>query len=90
MADFSAFRARRRAFDHAAQLVDRVLAVYSTSAAVRDILATYQAGTDAALNAAIDATFTGPQKTELGQIAALMATLATSMETDHAGVLGLL
>lgn len=90
MADFSTFRARRSAFDRSAGIVDRVLAVYQAAAGVRDVLADYQGGADADLITAINATFTPAQRAELGQVAQACATLATALETDHAGIVGLI
>lgn len=89
MADFSTFRTRRRAFDQSAGIVDRMLAVYQAAAGVRDVLAAYQGGADAELLAAFNATFTPAQRQELAQVAQACATFATTMETDHAGLISL-
>ena len=89
MADFSTFRARRQAFEHAAGIVDRMLAVYQAAAGVRDVLTVYQSGADADLVAAFNVTFTPAQRQELAQVAQACATFATTMEADHTGLISL-
>ncbi len=90
MADFSTFKARRATFERGSGLIDRILAAYSAADGVRDELATYQAGTDAELTAAVNAVFTPQQRAEIAQIAGLLANFATDMETNHATIVALL
>ncbi len=87
MADFSAFRARRTAFNTGAGVVERMIAIYQGAAGVRDTLVAYQAGTDADLVAAINSAFTNAQRAELATVAQKLATLASDLETNHASLI---
>lgn len=87
MADFSSVKARTQRFNRAAGLIERVRACHQTLASIRDELTLYQAGTDAELNEGVNAFYTPAQRTELGQIANKMSTLATDLETNHASAI---
>ena len=50
---------------------------------LQTMLATYQAGTDPALNAALNAVYTAAERTEIGTMIAELNTLKAAWEAAH-------
>ena len=60
-----------------------VRTIYAHMAALSTMLAAYQAGTDPALNAAINAVYTAGERTEIAAMIAELNTLKTAWEVTH-------
>lgn len=60
-----------------------VRTIYAHMAALSTMLAAYQAGTDPALNAALNAVYTVGERAELAAMIAELNTLKTAWEVAH-------
>jgi methyl coenzyme M reductase alpha subunit len=87
MADFSDLTKINSVY-RAANLLDRVRGAYAAAKAVSTELTAYQAGTDVAYNAAVNALFSAAQRAELSAVAAQLATLVADWELNHASLVG--
>lgn len=78
-----------RAVNRAGNVLGRLRTLYSTAKESQAALALYQASTDPAFNAAVEALFSGAERAELGLMLGDINTLVTAWETNHAAALGL-
>lgn len=87
MANFDTYQAKSDAARKAFNLLAIIRNIYESGKQVQGALALYQAGTDAAFNAAVNAIFTTAERTELGQMLAQINALVTDWENNHAGAI---
>ena len=80
---FDTAQTKIRAVSRAGNVLGLLRTVYAHAAELTQALATYQAGTDPALNAAFNALFTPAERTELAVMIAQMQTLKADWETNH-------
>lgn len=73
----------------AGNVLGRLRTLYVYGKEVQSALALYQAGTDPAFNAAVDALFTSGERSELGTMLGHINTLVTEWETNHAAAIGI-
>jgi hypothetical protein len=89
MADFTPTIQTIQSVNKAAGLLNAVRSVYGQAKAVQELMALYQAGTDTAFNAAVNAMFNSAQRTELADMLTDTNALVSNWETDHRSALGL-
>lgn len=87
MANFDTSGPKRASVREAANLLSLIQATYAEMKIVQASLAKYQANSDPAFNAAINALFSASERSELGQMLAGINILVTDWETNHAGAL---
>ena len=73
----------------AATLLHELRQIYQTGKIVQQKLVDYQAATDPAMNAAVNALFTSAERTELNAMLSQINTLVADWETNHAAAVGL-
>lgn len=78
-----------RAVNRAGNVLGRLRTLYSNAKEIQAALELYQAGTDPAFNAAVDALFSSAERADLGVMLGNINTLVTAWETNHAAALGL-
>lgn len=83
MADFDAMTARMRAVRRATNLLAVARGAFEELKTLRTSLALYQAGTDPAFNAAVNALYTPTERAELAALIATSNTLLTNWEANH-------
>jgi hypothetical protein len=88
MADFSTADARFASAQSAGMLLQNIRSLYQIGKQIAAVKAQYQAGTDPALNAMLDAFYTGPQSAELVQMINQVTTLTNDWETNHKSAIG--
>jgi hypothetical protein len=76
-----------KAVGKAGNLLGQIRTLYTFGKNVQAALALYQAGTDPAFNAAVDALFSGAERAELGVMLGNINTLVTTWEANHAAAL---
>lgn len=86
---FENYQAKQTALNRAALYLHYARQIYDAGKAMQQLKADYQAGTDTALNAAVNALFSGAERTELGQMGTALDTLLADWSTNHAAALGL-
>lgn len=72
-----------RAVGRAGNVLGLLRTVYAHSAELVDMLATYQAGTDPALNAAMNAVYSAAERQELAALIGQLSTLQADWEANH-------
>jgi hypothetical protein len=88
MANFDqAMQAKRDEVGHASAVLDHIRAAYHVAKTAQADLALYNAATNTAFNAMVDALYSSAERTELGNMLTGLSTLITDWETNHAGVL---
>ena len=80
---FETTQTKVRAVGRAGNVLGLLRTVYAHSAELVDMLATYQAGTDPALNAAMNAVYSAGERQELATMIGQLATLKTDWEANH-------
>lgn len=80
---FENAQAKIRAVGRAGNVLGILRTVYAHADEVTSLLATYQAGTDPALNAAMNAVYTATERQELAAMIAQLQTLKTDWEANH-------
>jgi hypothetical protein len=89
MANFdTTTRARIDSVQAASGLLTRVHALYVHAKEMQSLLARYQAGTDAAYIAAVNAMYTAAERQELAAMLQQANALVSDWEANHAGVIG--
>ena len=73
----------------ATNLLNTIRTLYQQGKSVQSLLALYQAGTNPAFNAAINAMFTPGERTELGAMLTDVNVLVLKWETANRAALGL-
>jgi hypothetical protein len=81
--------ATRQSQYQAISLLDQVRSIYSQCKNAQANLVLYQAGTNAAFNAAINTLHPPAERTELNQMLTQINSLITDWETNHADVIGI-
>lgn len=71
------------------QLIFDLRSIYQACKLMQVKLALYQAGTDPAFNATINAIFSVQERQELGNILSDINTMVTDWETNHRAAIGL-
>ena len=77
------------AVTRAGNVLGRLRMIYTMAKEIQAALALYQAGTDPAFNAAVDALFSSAERAELSAMLGNITTLITAWETSHAQALGI-
>lgn len=80
---FETAQAKVRAVGRAGNVLGLLRTIYAHTSELSDMLATYQAGTDPALNAALNAVYTAAERTEIGTMIAELNTLKAAWEAAH-------
>lgn len=80
-------RAKIASVHNASRIQQIIYSVYAQAKSAQAMLNLYQAGTDAAFNATINAMLTSAERTELGQMLSQINALVSDWETNHAGVI---
>ena len=75
--------------NRASALLNEIRTVYSAAKAVQSKLTLYNANTDPIFNAAINATLTSAERTELSQMLTQVNALLADWESNHKAPLGL-
>lgn len=88
MANFDTSTQKLQSVREAANLLQLFRALYSQAKLIQSALQLYQANTDPAFNAAVNALFTASERSELSTMAQQINTLVTDWETNHIGALG--
>lgn len=88
MANFDTFAAKSDGARRAFNMLALIRNIYESGKQVQQGLALYQAGTDPAFNASVNALFTAGERTELNAMAQQINALVTDWEASHAGALG--
>lgn len=89
MANFDTAQAKRESVRNANNLLDFIQHIYQSSKQVQALLALYTAGTDPTFTAAINALYSGGERTELGAMLTDINTLIAVWEANHKLPLGL-
>jgi len=84
MADFDTLNQKLAVSRRAANLLAVMQGVYQEMKSLQASLVLYQAGTDPAFNAAVNALYTASERTKIGQMIAGINTLVADWETNHA------
>jgi hypothetical protein len=87
MANFDAYQAKSDATRKAFNLLHLIRGIYENGKQVQAALALYQAATDPAFNAAVNAIFSATERQELGQMLSQITALVTDWEANHIGAL---
>ena len=72
-----------RAVGRAGNVLGLLRTIYAHMDELQAMLATYQAGTDPALNAALNAVYSAAERTEIGAMIAELNTLKAAWEVSH-------
>ena len=72
-----------RAVGRAGSVLGLLRTIYAHMDELQTMLATYQAGTDPALNAALNAVYSAAERTEIGAMIAELNTLKAAWEVSH-------
>ncbi len=83
MANFDTSDVKANSLNQATSLLNDTRSLYTQAKSVQSKLALYQAGTDPAFNAAINALFSAAERTQLGQMLAKINDLVTDWEANH-------
>lgn len=84
MANFDGYQAKSDASRKAFNLLPLIRGIYESGRQVQAALALYQANTDPAFNAAVNAIFNASERAELGQMLAQINALVIDWEANHA------
>lgn len=83
---FETTQTKVRAVGRAGNVLGLLRTVYAHADELTDMLATYQAGTDSALTAAINAVYSPAERAELATLIGQLATLKADWEANHAWI----
>lgn len=86
---FETYEAKSASVQYARMLRSDIQALYGNAKSAQAKLALYQAATDPAFNAAINALFTAPERVELAAMLTEINTLITDWEANHKDALGI-
>jgi len=87
LANFDTFITKSNSARQALGMLVLVRSIYESGKQVQAALTAYQAGTDAAFVASVNALFTAGERTELAAIGTAISTLVTDLETNHMGAI---
>lgn len=87
MANFDLYTAKSTSARQALDMLILIRSIYQSGKLVQAALAAYQAGSDTAFVASVNALFTANERTELGQMATQIANLIQDWEASHMGAL---
>lgn len=85
---FETYQTKQSALHRAALYLHYARQVYAVGKAMQQLKADYQAGTDAALVAAVNTLFTGAERTELSAMQSTLDVLLLDWEMNHAQAIG--
>lgn len=80
---FETAQTKIRAVGRAGNVLGLLRTIYAHMDELQTMLATYQAGTDPALNAALNAVYSAAERTEIGAMIAELNTLKAAWEVSH-------
>ena len=80
---FETAQTKIRAVGRAGNVLGLLRTIYAHTSELSDMLATYQAGTDPALNAALNAVYTVGERAELAAMIGQLNTLKADWEGAH-------
>jgi hypothetical protein len=83
LANFDTSQAKRESVKQANNLLDLIRSVYANGKQIQTLLALYQAGSDPAFNAAINALYTAGERTELNAMLTQVNTLVNDWAANH-------
>ena len=83
---FETAQTKIRAVGRAGNVLGLLRTIYAHMDELQAMLATYQAGTDPALNAALNAVYSAAERQELATMIGQLATLTADWEANHAWV----
>lgn len=83
---FETAQTKIRAVGRAGNVLGLLRTIYAHMDELQAMLATYQAGTDPALNAALNAVYSAAERQELATMIGQLATLKADWEANHAWV----
>ena len=86
---FETAETKIQAVSRAGNVLGRLRTLYVYGKEIEAALALYQAGSDPAFNAAINALFSSAERAELGVMLGDITTLTTAWETNHAAALNI-
>jgi len=89
MPNFETAQQRLQAIHRAITLINKLLQAYSICLELSSALELYQAGTDAAFNAAIDSSFDAAERDQLAQMLTQADSLTVNWSANHAELLGI-
>lgn len=87
MANFDTFTAKSAGARQALEMLVLIRSIYASGKQVQAALALYQAGTDPAFVASVNALFTTAERNELGVMAQQINALVLDWEASHIGAL---
>ena len=80
---FDTAQTKIRAVGRAGNVLGLLRTVYTHADELQSLLATYQAGTDPTLNAAMNAVYTAAERVELAAMITQLQTLKADWEANH-------
>jgi hypothetical protein len=86
---FETYPTKLAGIHRASTLLHELRQMYQTGKIVQQKLTDYQAATDPAMNAAVNALFTAAERVELNTMLTQVNTLIADWEANHATALGL-
>jgi hypothetical protein len=86
---FETYSTKLAGIHRAITLLHEVRQMYTIGKDVQAVLALYIAGTDPALNAAINALFSAGERAELNTMLTQINALVSDWETNHAAAIGI-
>jgi hypothetical protein len=89
MANFDTSEATVASVGQATGLLAALRSLYGQAKSAQALMSRYQANTDPAFNAAINAMFAQAERAELADMLTDVGVLVTDWEANHAGALGL-
>lgn len=85
---FENYAAKQSGIQRGTNLLHRIRQIYSIGKDVQTLMTDYQAATDPAMNATINALLTAGERTEIGAMLSNIDQLVTAWEQNHAAALG--
>jgi len=89
MAKFDKVNAKVSAYQDATGVLASIRTTYAQMKRLQGLMTRYTGGADAEFTAAVNATFTAADRTELGAVLAKVNALVTYLETNHREAIGL-
>lgn len=86
---FETVAGKQAGIQRAITLLHQIRQIYAVGKSVQQLLADYQAGTDPALNATINALLSSAERTEISQMLAQIDALIVNWEANHPQAIGL-
>lgn len=90
MANFDSANAKHETVRNANNLLDHVRNLYAAGKEIQTLMALYQANSDPAFTAAINALYTTAERQELGVMLGQVNTLVNDWTANHAGAVGII